>query len=104
MSSSHDEAVKDMRNVCGVCKEDIKTMTYMGTGICSVECQRVADKENPPEKPLTVTLSEVTQILDSAGVAKKHQKAVADGWNEILAKKMPHLFRVVDAGDTKDVK
>ena len=104
MSSSHEEAVKDMRDVCRVCGDDIATMAYLGTGLCGIVCKRKDQEENPPAIPLNITLPEVDDILSAAGVDKKHRKAVADGWEKIVAHKMPHLRRVVDAGDTKDVK
>jgi hypothetical protein len=79
-------------------------MAFLGSGICSVECERIDEKENPKDVTLNITFSEIDSILGSAGVEKKHRQAVAKGWEDILAKKMPHLRRVVDLGDTKDVK
>jgi hypothetical protein len=81
---------------CRVCDKEIKTMTYKGEGVCGVICLKKWQDENPPEVPLNVTLPEIEDILDTAGVNGKHRKEIRAGWERLLAQKMPHLVRIVD--------
>lgn len=48
------EPLAAQKEFCGVCKSEILTMSFKGTGVCGENCRKRRDKETP-DVPAEVT-------------------------------------------------
>lgn len=52
MNNKYDtlDKVTEVPEYCAVCKNEIKTMTYRGTGVCGINCNKVMHPEQPKSR------------------------------------------------------